>query len=185
MDTTNDGGFGSFKTVLDLHNVTETGPWTWHGWQTDFRSALSKSLTETMLGPQPTDDDLDALAAYLASLKSRASPFRNRDGSLAEAAARGKKLFESGRAGCRDCHRGAYFTDGQIHDVGLGQASDRYQGLNTPSLIGVHRRVKLLHDGRCDSLEEVLRGPHRPEAVNGAQLTDLEIADLAAYLRSL
>ena len=36
-DTTNDGTPFTFKTVLPLHHLHETGPWTWHGWQTDLR----------------------------------------------------------------------------------------------------------------------------------------------------
>jgi DNA-binding beta-propeller fold protein YncE/mono/diheme cytochrome c family protein len=185
MDTTNDGGFGTFKTVLDLHNVTKTGPWTWHGWQTDLRAALAKSLTETMLGPAPSDADLEALAAFLESLPIPPNPYRLADGSLSAAARRGKQVFESDSTGCSRCHRGTYFTDGQIHDVGLGSTGDRYQGFNTPSLIGVHRRLKLLHDGRAACLEEVLRGPHEPTLTGGGPLSDSELADLIEYVRSL
>ena len=84
------------------------------------------------------------------------------------------------------CHSGPHFTDGQIHDVGLGSTRDRYKGYNTPSLRGVYQKVKLLHDGRADSLRDVLTGPHAPENVAGSgQLTDDEVTDLLAYLKSL
>ena len=40
--------------------------------------------------------------------------------------------------------------DGLLHhDVGLGDEKDKYEGFNTPSLVSVFRRVKLLHDGRA------------------------------------
>ncbi|MCH7728930.1 MAG: beta-propeller fold lactonase family protein, partial [Planctomycetes bacterium] len=55
MDTLNDGSNLSFKTVLPLYNVSDTAPWTWHGWQTDLHAAMHKSITSTMLGPAPTD----------------------------------------------------------------------------------------------------------------------------------
>jgi YVTN family beta-propeller protein len=185
-DTTNDGTAFTFKTVLPLYHLHETGPWTWHGWQTDLHAAMKKSLTETMLGPQPTDDDVAAMLAYFETLQPPPNPFRNKDGSLNEAAERGKEIFESDRAACASCHSGPYLTDGQVHDVGLGSRRDRYDGYNTPTLRGLYQRVKLLHDGRADSLEALLTGPHAPERVAGAgKLSDDEIKDLVEYLKSL
>ena len=185
-DTTNDGSAFTFKTVLSLHNLHETGPWTWHGWQTDLRAGMRKSLTETMLGPQPTEEDVDAMLAYFQTLEEPPNPFRNKDGSLNEAAQRGKLIFESDKAACASCHNGPHFTDGQIHDVGLGSRTDRYKGYNTPSLRGLYRRVKLLHAGQADSLEALLTGPHAPEKVAGSgKLNEEEIKDLIEYLKSL
>jgi cytochrome c peroxidase len=108
------------------------------------------------------------------------------NGSLSAAAQRGQKIFESAAAGCADCHHGPHFTDGEIHDVGLGGRSDAYRGFNTPSLIGVYAKAKLLHDGRAESLAAVLTGDHSPEKVAGERkMTDAELADLIAYLQSL
>jgi YVTN family beta-propeller protein len=185
-DTTNDGTPFTFKTVLPLQHLAETGPWTWHGWQTDLHAAMKKSLTETMLGPPPTDDDAYALLAWLQSLEEPPNPFRQKDGSLTAAAERGRIVFNSDKAACATCHSGPHFTDGQIHDVGLGAPRDRYKGFNTPTLRGVYHRVKLLHDGRADSLESVLTGAHSPEKVSGTQpLTPDELSDLVEYLKSL
>jgi YVTN family beta-propeller protein len=186
MDTLNDGSPFTLKTVLPLYNLHETGPWTWHGWQADLHAAMKKSLTDTMLGSPPTDGDAQALLAYIESMESPPNPFRSAGGKLSSAAERGKRIFESEKAACATCHSGPHFTDGQIHDVGLGSPRDRYQGYNTPSLCGVYQKVKLLHDGRADSLRDVLTGPHAPENVAGSgQLTDEEVTDLLAYLKSL
>lgn len=186
IDTHNDGTTLSFKTVTPLWNLHETAPWTWHGWQTDLSAAMQKSLTSTMMGKVPSDEDVAALLAHLQTLEAPLNPHRLPDGSLSEAAARGKAVFRSTAAGCADCHYGPHFTDGEIHDVGLGRDSDRYQGYNTPSLVGVYQKVRLLHDGRAKSLEEVLTGAHAPEDVAGERkLTDQELADLVAYLKSL
>jgi YVTN family beta-propeller protein len=186
MDTFNDGTPMTLKTVLPLHGVAETGPWTWHGWQQDLGESIHNSLTTTMLGPQPTDDDVQAVLAYLKTLQTPPNPYLEADGSLTEAAERGRTLFESDAAGCIKCHNGPHFTDGKIHDVGLGSPSDQYEGYNTPSLTGVYRRVRLLHNGRARSLEEVLTQYHRPEDVAGTgSLTEDQLADLLAYLRSL
>ena len=105
---------------------------------------------------------------------------------LSAAAQRGRGVFESEQAGCANCHRGELFTDGEIHDVGLGSSRDAYEGYNTPSLVGVFNRVRLLHDGRAKSLEQALTGPHAPAKVTGlGELNESELADLIEYLKSL
>lgn len=186
MDTLNDGSIRTFKTVLPLHNVAKTEPWTWHGWQRDLHAAMRKSLTETMLGPKPTDDDVEALVAFLSTLETPPNPNRRSKGTEAEATTRGELVFKSEKAGCANCHRGDCFTDGEIHDVGLGSPRDEYEGFNTPSLVGLYRRVRLLHDGRSKSLDDLLTGPHNPDRVTGqGELTDTERADLIEYLKSL
>lgn len=186
MDTMNDGTEMTLKTVLPLYDVTQTFPWTWHGWQHNLTEAMEKSVTSTMQGKPPSAEDKRALIAFLSTLKPPPNPYRMADGSLTEAAQRGKKLFFSRKAGCSDCHHGPRFTDGKIHDVGLGSDKDVYQGYNTPSLVGVYRKVRLLHSGRARDLERVINDLHSPERVNGEEnLTEEESADLIAYLKSL
>ena len=186
MDTFNDGTANTFKTILPLFDLHETGPWTWHGWQTDLRDAMRTSLTSTMQGQPPTDDDVDALLAYFRSLTPPPNPFRQPDGSLTAAAGRGEKIFRGAKAGCATCHSGSHFTDGQIHDVGLGSPEDKYQGFNTPTLAGVYRKIRLLHDGRARSLEQLLTEHHNPAQIIGqGELTDDERRDLIEYLKSL
>ncbi len=185
IDTMNDGTTMTFKSVLPLQNLAQTAPWTWHGWQVDFAAAMRHSLTTSMLGPEPTDDDVEALSAFLQSLPAPPNPYVLETGTLSDAALRGKALFESDRAACAQCHSGPHFTDGQVHDVGSGGSSDKYQGYNTPSLVGVFRKVHLFHDGRGESLEHLLRGAHAPQHVQGEELSEAELQDLIAYLRTL
>ncbi len=186
MDTKNDGSFGTYKMVLSLRNSRHTGPWFWHGRENDFHAALRKSLTDTMQGPAPSDDDVAALAAFLEAMPSPANSHRQADGDLSAEALRGKKVFDGAEAGCAACHRGPYFTDGETHDVGLGSERDVYRGFNTPSLLGIGNRVRYLHHGRAESLEDLLTDLHSPAKVSGTrELTAQERADLIAYLRSL
>lgn len=186
MDTLNDGTIRTFKTVLPLFNVAHTAPWTWHGWQKDLGAAMRKSLTETMLGPSPSDDDVAALVAFFSTQETPPNPHRAADGALSTAAQRGEAIFHGTKAGCANCHRGECLTDGEIHDVGLGSPRDEYEGFNTPSLVGLYHRVRLLHDGRSKSLDDLLAGPHSPDKVTGqGELTDAERADLIAYLKTL
>lgn len=179
MDTFNDDSARTFKTVLPLYHIQETAPWTWHGWQTDLRAAMKKSITSTMIGPEPSEEEVDAMIAYLGTI-APPPPSRHADPQQAR---RGQAVFA--KAGCADCHRGPRFTDGKVHDVGLGSRRDRYDGFNTPTLLGVGRRTKLLHDGRANSLREVLEQGHNPAKVTGYELSPNELADLLAYLQQL
>ena len=87
MDTNNDGTPFSFKTVLSLRNAAKTGPWTWHGWQKELPDAMRKSLIDTMRGPEPSDDDVRAMVAFIQTLSEPASSHREPDGTLSAAAA--------------------------------------------------------------------------------------------------
>ena len=185
MDTLNDGSEQTFKTVPPLYHLADTGPWTWHGWQNDLTAAMEKSLTDTMLGPRPTAEDAAALIEFFKSLEPPPNPYRRGTvRCLPPPSGAGKSL--KAKRPVAACHSGPHFTDGQIHDVGTNGKSDRYQGYNTPSLLGVYGKVLLMHDGRCTSLDELLTGPHNPQRVTGqGELTDPQREDLIAYLKSL
>lgn len=186
MDTRNDGRNGNFKTVLSLRNVTKTGPWTWHGWQRGIDVAMRKSLTDSMLGPEPKGDDVPALVAYLDTLHHPKNPHIGIDGSLSPAAERGRLVFESEKAQCHSCHKPPYYTNSRLYDVDTGERGDAYPTFNPPSLLGTHSKVRWLHDGRAKSLRAVLTSDHAPEKVVGkGELSATELADLLAYLESL
>ena len=185
MDTFNDGTEMTVKTVLPLFDVAKTKPWTWHGWQNDLDEAMHKSITSTMLGKAPSAQDKEALIAFLQTLKRPPNPFRN-ESELIESIKRGETLFHSSKTGCADCHNGPHFTDGQVHDVGLGSKDDAYEGYNTPSLVGTYQKVRWLHSGRAKSLQRVVNELHSPEKVSGqSELSEQETNDLIAYLMSL
>lgn len=179
FDTLNDGRYENLKKVLSLRGVTRTGPWTWHGWQNNFRASLQKSFESTMHGPAPSDEDLDALAAFLETLDFVPPLPVN-----AEAARRGEQLFRARR--CNECHKPPNFTSDEVYEVGLESPDDEYKGFNPPSLRGVARRAPFLHDGRAHTLQDVMKVHHRPSRINGeSDLNDTELADLIEYLKSL
>jgi YVTN family beta-propeller protein len=193
FDTMNDGWHDystahkrSRKKVPTLRRVAETGPWTWHGWQKSLDDAMLESFTKSMQGKAPSNDDVAALVAYLRTLDYPPNPNREPDGSLSEVARRGEALFRSAKAACSKCHGGPEFTDGKIHVVGLEESGDVYRGYNPPSLRGTYDKDPYLHDGRAKTLHDVLKNEHSPEVANGSEaLSDQEISDLIAYLKSL
>lgn len=184
VDTLLDGKYGNPKKTVSLRGVMHTPPWTWHGYQNSLEDSIVKSLTTTMQGPAPSEEDVKALMTFLATLDYSPNPNRLPDGSLSEAAQRGGKVFD--KAGCLRCHSDPYFTSKGVFDVGLGSPNDVYQGFNPPSLLGVYDKAPYLHDGRAKTLEEVLTHHHRPEQLTGTEsLTPQELSDLISYLRSL
>jgi YVTN family beta-propeller protein len=193
FDTMNDGWHDfsttpkySKKQVPTLRGVVRTGPWTWHGWQTELNDAMVESFTKSMQGPPPSSDDVEALVAYLGTLDHPKNPFRGSDGEMSEAAKRGEQVFQSEKAACIQCHKGQDFTDGEVHVVGLEERRDVYKGYNPPSLRGLYDTDPYLHDGRAATLLDALKGEHSADFVSGmGDLSEQEVLDLVEYLRAL
>jgi cytochrome c peroxidase len=167
------------KLIPTLRNVTHTGPWTWHGWQKDLTAGVKKSLTETMFGPTPSDEEARSLVEFLATLDHPPNPNRP-----SEATKRGEAHFR-GKAKCIRCHKGEHFTSDGIYDVGMEPDGSPYRQWNPPSLRGVWDRGPFLHDGRAKTLDELLRKYHVPQKLGGAELSDAERRDVVAFLMSL
>ena len=150
-----------------------------------FAGSRSQPLGDTKAG---VSADLDALAAYVASLSSfDPSPARQADGSLSAAAVAGKALFQS--RNCASCHAGTPFTlsgDGsQLKDIGTLKPHSGQRlgapltGLDVPTLRDVWRSAPYLHDGSAPTLDEAVRR-HK-----GIKLTDAERANVVEYLRQI
>ncbi len=192
FDTLNDGWqdnsnthLRSRKKVPTLRRVASTGPWTWHGWQDRIDDAMVESFTKSMQGKRPNKDELDAIVAYLGTLEFPRNPNRTPDGGLTPTAQRGEAIFRSKKANCASCHSGPEFTDGKRHDIGMNERGDVYKGHNPPSLVGVFDKDPYLHDGRAKTLRDALTGDHAPEVLGGEPLSESELDDLIAYLKSL
>jgi hypothetical protein len=189
---------GNFDEVQDFEHDLR-GPFRGTGLMDD--ADFEAGTRDEPLGDPKAglSEDLDALAAYVSSLDQHLpSPYRNPDGSLTEAAVRGRAVFEA--AGCPECHRGDTLTDSgfepdgaaRLHDVGtLAEGSGRrlgepLTGLDTPTLHGLWHGAPYLHDGSAATLREVLT-TRNPDDRHGTTsgLSERELDDLIAYLRSL
>jgi mono/diheme cytochrome c family protein len=176
FDTKNDGGYGKPKKTLSLRGVSQTAPYTWHGWQKDLRQAVVESFTKSMQGEEPSMAEVEAVEAYLKSLNWKKSPF--------PANPAGQKVFVA--KGCVNCHGGETYATPTISKVGLEEPGDVYAGYNPPTLRNVYSRAPYLHDGRALTLEDVLTRYHRPSKLTGASdCTPQELKDLVGFLKSL
>ncbi len=132
--------------------------------------------------------DLDALAAYLASLTSfDSSPARNADGTLSAAGLAGRAVFAN--AGCASCHGGAGFTSsadaGALRSIGTIKATSGQRlgaalnGIDVPTLRDVWKTAPYLHDGSAPTLAAAVQA-HAGNTVVGADLNNL-----VAYLQQI
>ncbi|MBL8200948.1 MAG: DUF1929 domain-containing protein [Chromatiales bacterium] len=129
--------------------------------------------------------DLDALAAYVASLASfDPSPARNSDGSLTAEAVQGREIFA--QRNCAACHGGAAFTTsgpGTLVDVGTLKAASGQRlggpltGIDVPTLRDVWATAPYLHDGSAPSLGAAIQA-HAPVPAGDLQA-------LAAYVEQI
>lgn len=157
------------------------------------KGKIGPPLGDPLAGRSP---QLDALAAYCNSLEPTLSPHAEEAGGLSAAAERGRRLFESAAVGCSTCHPAPNYTDSRLdprpfllHDVGTGTGDPLETlgpGFDTPSLIGVYRTAPYLHDGRADTLLDVLT-THNPEDRHGKTraLSPEQRDDLVEFLKSL
>ena len=133
--------------------------------------------------PKLPHGELHALWDLANELPLPPNPYRAADGSLTEAARRGRALF-NGKADCRSCHSGEQFGGtGKSAAVGTTPAGRQ---LDVPHLTGVYDSAPYLHDGRADTLESIFTRHNASRAHGKAHvLTEAESQDLIQFLREL
>ena len=174
-------GIDNGKDVVSLVNMHHTPPHNRLATRaTPWECVQTGIVGSHLIVPEPAD--VDDLLAYIQSLAAEPNPNLPQ---FAEAAQRGKRLFE-GKADCTACHPGPYFTDRKTYDVGITSPNEPHALYDTPSLIEAYRTAPYYHDGRAATLKEALT-EHDPKHLHG-NLKDLapqEIEDLIAYVLSL
>lgn len=101
---------------------------------------------------------------------------------------RGEELF-FGKARCSECHSGAHFTDGTLHDLQLerffepatinGIVSDAEGPIKTFTLRGLKESPPYFHDGRLLTIDDTIEFFN---LVLETHLTESEKRDLRAFL---
>ncbi|MCE5218933.1 hypothetical protein LLH03_18115 [bacterium] len=183
-DLPNDG-IGNPKNAKSLLLSSKTPPSMAHGVRASMRVAVVAGFKYILFHP-PTDEEVDSVCAYLDSMKPERSPFLKADGSLSEAAKRGKALFESPEVGCARCHPAPLYTDLQMYEVGTRGKFDQRADFDTPTLVEMFRTAPFLHDGSAVTMREVLKDFNKTDQHgHTSQLTDRQLKDLAEYALSL
>jgi cytochrome c peroxidase len=177
-----------------------------------YREAFRRAFGDPAIS---LDRAARAIATFERTLVSGGSPFDRwkfggEEGALSAEEKRGFDLFKS-KAQCVKCHLvdefSAPFTDNKFHNIGIGMdkqkpepgraeiTKDRkdHGKFKTPSLREVTRTAPYMHDGRFNTLEEVIdfydKGGHPSPSLDPdifpLKLTQKEKKDLLAFLRTL
>jgi Domain of unknown function (DUF4082)/Bacterial Ig-like domain len=152
---------------------------------TDFNAGTrSQPLGDPKAG---LSADLDALAAYVASLDTFApSPQRPSATTVSSAALEGRLVFA--RQNCASCHAGVPFTNsstnalvnvGTIKPASGKRLGATLLGLDVPTLRDVWATAPYLHDGSAATLEDAIK------AHTGLGIGDADALRLAAYLKEI
>jgi YVTN family beta-propeller protein len=137
------------------------------------------------LGPPHAglSEELDALAAFMASLEVPLSPYTVPQDEFDQ----GKQVFT--QLGCDTCHPGPLYTDMQLHDVGTGDPAlernshGRGTQFDTPSLLGIWATAPYFHDGSAQTLTNVLRMGNEHNVAD--RISEQESQDLLSFLLAL
>ena len=189
------------RNTTNLRGLAHTRPLHWSADRDevqDFEFTIRELQAGTGLLADPHPElgpsnagrsaDLDALTAFIESLQPKPSPFRHQDGTLTPEARRGQAVFHRPDVGCATCHIPPLFTDLLMHDIGTGHGPGELLGpaFDTPSLRGLWHTAPYLHDGRAETLRDVLVS-HNPDDRHGrtAHLSETELQDLVTFLLSV
>ena len=178
-----------------------------------FQAAFSVSIANE------SDDAIQHYVSYAVTqfmrtiISSKSNYDKHLQGTytLSEAEQMGMEVFNSSKAACFRCHGGALFTDNRFHNNGLsanhigvhqgrflisGDENDIGK-FSTPTLRNVELTAPYMHDGRFETLEEVvafyasnlvysntLASELMPHSL-GEHLTEMEQSNLISFLRTL
>lgn len=169
---------GPRRTIMLAGRIAGTEPLAWNGTSKDLRDHLGHTF-ERLNGQGLRNVELEALVAYLEAL-----PTPPKEGAEnVTLVAKGKEIFHSEKAECGTCHHEGG-TDNKVHDLGSKAKADRKPGFNTPSLSYLSGRGQFFHDGRFETLRDLLV---QSDGMMGhtKHLKPEELDALEAYLRTL
>jgi YVTN family beta-propeller protein len=160
---------GNFDEIQDFeHDIR--GPFGGTGFLSLSSEDFARLHPSPATGKAGQSADLDALAAYVASLgheHTPRSPHREDNGSLTPTALAGRAVFMG--QNCASCHQGEQRTNSALGAVGahplvnVGTLSllsgqrlgGPLLGIDVPTLHGLHATQTFLHHGEAKSLDAV------------------------------
>ena len=180
-DLLNDG-IGNPKQAKSMLLAHRTPPAMITGVRASAAVAVRSGIRFIQFAVRP-EEDARAIDAYLKHLEPAPSPHRV-DGKLTPLAEQGKAVFA--KAGCAACHPPPLFTDRRKYDLGMGRHGDKGRAFDTPTLVEAWRTAPYLHDGRADTIMDML-AEHNPDDAHGttSKLSKQELEALTEYVLSL
>jgi DNA-binding beta-propeller fold protein YncE len=174
---------GPRQTLMLAGRMNKSGPYGWMGQHEDLPKYVGNTISR-LGGNGLLPVELGALVSYVENVAppdaSDGAPPSDRN----EAIARGRDLFFDSAQGCATCHLAGNGSDGKQHDVGSQAKADSAQRFDTPSLKFVSGTAPYFHDGRYQTLGELLAAPDSRMG-HSAHLNEADRAALAAFLETL
>jgi cytochrome c peroxidase len=160
--------------------------------------------------PAGQDNIVKSLASYLRTKNSGDAPWdrhqRGEAGAVSADAVQGYALF-TGKGRCIVCHTPPLYTNGAFYNIGLEHGKPKpdpgratvskdardTSAFKTPTLRSVAISGPYFHDGSAATLEDAVRymagggrpDPNKSELMSPTGLTETEIAQVVAFLRTL
>lgn len=159
-DNLGDDSFGAPKKILSLLGVSHTAPYAWLGSQPDLSQQVAKTLKNTMLNRDISEERVNALVAYLHTLEPPPALLQAQSVVDENRVEKGRHVFNESR--CNRCHKDPHFTTPKSYDVGLSDEAGNTE-FNPPSLLGVSQKNNWLHNNSASSLEAVFQNYNHPK----------------------
>jgi len=191
---------GLGRNIVDnrtLLAIDRTGPFKWNGKNTSMYMQCGIRFARFLTRVEPfAPEDLNALVAFMRSLRNPPNSHRSPGGVLTPAQARGKALFERSvthdgkpiveKNRCVTCHPAPTFTNRRKFDVGSRSPTDDGAEFDTPQLLNVYQSAPYLHDGKAMTLEEIWTR-FNPNDTHGitSDMSKSDLNDLIDYLKTL
>lgn len=158
-------------------------PFNWTGTHRTIEGNVAQTITR-LGGTGMPISDIDAIAAYVSRGIDAPAPEPPSEAPAADLVARGRDVFMNA-GNCASCHDPARnFTDGQAHELGGLGSDERERTFDTPSLRLLRATGPFFHDGRYQTLRELLTDARaRMGTIGSLSLPDVEA--LEAFLLTL
>lgn len=174
---------GPRQTIMLAGRQTGSSPYGWAGKFDNLPDYVHETFRR-LGGSGLEGHDLDMLLTYVQGVQGPAVPAMDETDSHKALLARGKQLFDDEQQGCSTCHLGGRGVDKTLHDVGSTATADNLSKYDTPSLKFISGTAPYFHDGRYDTLDELLKASdHRMGHV--LQLSQKDVTALRTYLETL
>lgn len=167
---------GPRQTPSLAGNISRNAPLRWAGDRASIADDAMGTSAGVMGGSGLTAWDADAIGAFIDASREADVPLK---GSRSDAVERGRAIFSRPDVGCLGCHNGERMADDTVADM-FGHGP-----MKTRSLIGVAATAPYLMDGSAATLRDVLDRATEGKMGDTSRLSDTELDDLEAFLRSL
>lgn len=174
---------GPRQTIMLAGRQTSTAPYGWAGKHDNLPDYVAETFRR-LGGTGLQGRDLDMLLTYVQGVPGPARGDVNTVSDQETLLAHGKELFENEQQGCATCHLGGRGVDKTLHDVGSTASADSLTKYDTPSLRFISGTAPYFHDGRYETLQDMLKASdHRMGRV--LHMSQKDVTALAAYLETL